>query len=742
MNALIEHLTQQKITVLLVDDQVIVAEAVRRMLAADPEISFHALHDGRKALALAESIRPTVILQDLIMPDADGLELLRRYRASNLFRDVPVIVLSTKEEPAVKKAAFEAGANDYLVKLPDQVEMLARIRLHSQAYNYHQERNRAFYALEQSQQALVEKNSELVQLNEKIEEATRFKSQFLANMSHEIRTPMIGVLGMADMLSDSGLQPHQKDLVDVIRTSGETLLRILNDILDLSKVESGKIELESIPFSLHDAIETSLDLTAPLAFGKGLEFGAWIDPHLPDTVIGDVTRVRQIVHNLLSNAVKFTSQGYVRLIVRRSMGILAHEQTWHGPPAHEDGPRARAIGTMDSDAPTTPNAHLIQFTVEDSGIGIPADKVNKLFEAFTQIDPSMTRRFGGTGLGLAICRNLTWVMGGRIWVESELGQGTKFHFTLALPAAEESTSIPDLSGRSALALVEDSCLGNTLTTWAEAAHLQLTVASGSLETAPTTGLDYLIIDADRILGDSMGIPAHATPEQPTHRLATHRLPTHRQPSLILLTRSRNISDLSARYPHAIVLNLPLKPRQLLRTLLASAAAGPQWENQTERSVPARNVEDRAQRDATTLISESSGEQPTHRPPSTDHRSFRVLIADDNALNRRVCTMQLSKLGVTEVLQAESGRQAVDVAQAQPSLDLILMDLHMPDLDGLLAAQMIRTALPQERQPRIIALTADALGNIRETCLQAGMDGYLLKPIRIVDLKRVLGEIGA
>jgi signal transduction histidine kinase len=739
MNALIEHLTQQKITVLLVDDQVIVAEAVRRMLAADPEISFHALHDGRKALGMAESIRPTVILQDLVMPDADGLKLLRRYRASGLVRDVPVIVLSTKEEPAVKKAAFEAGANDYLVKLPDQVEMLARIRLHSQAYNYHQERNRAFYALEQSQQALVEKNSELVQLNEKIEEATRFKSQFLANMSHEIRTPMIGVLGMADMLSDSGLQPHQKDLVDVIRTSGETLLRILNDILDLSKVESGKIELESIPFSLHDAIETSLDLTAPLAFGKGLEFGAWVDPHLPDTVIGDVTRVRQIVHNLLNNAVKFTSQGHVRLIVRRQTPNADLSDV-----VGERGPESER---------QTPNAHLIQFTVEDSGIGIPADKVNKLFEAFTQIDPSMTRRFGGTGLGLAICRNLTSVMGGRIWVESELGQGTKFHFTLALPAAEESTSIPDLSGRSALALVEDPFLGNTLTTWAEAAHLQLTVASGSLETAPTTGLDYLIIDADRSLGDSMGILAHATPEQPTHRLPTHRLP-----SLILLTRSRNISDLSGKYPHATVLTLPLKTRQLLRTLLSSALVAPQPETRTE-PVPAQTIGDPAQRAATTdhrlPITDYRSPITVHRPPSTvlsdvvrgrgpesDHRSFRVLIADDNALNRRVCMMQLSKLGVTEVLQAESGRRAVDVAQAQQPLDLILMDLHMPDLDGLLAAQMIRTALPQERQPRIIALTADALGNIRETCLQAGMDGYLLKPIRIVDLERVLGEIGA
>ena len=257
MNAIIKDIESEteKILVLLVDDQAMVAEGVRRMLATDPAIAFHYVSDPKQAIESAIKVRPTVILQDLAMPDVNGLDLLKKYRSSPFTSAIPVIVLSSKEEPAIKQMAFESGANDYMVKLPHRIELLARVRLHSEAYIHDLQRQRAYRALEKSQQELTEKNCELEILNQKQEEAKRFKSVFFANVSHEVRTPLIGVLGMAEVLSDTNLDVHQRELVDVIRTSGENLLQIINDILDLSKFESGKLELESIPFALRDVID-------------------------------------------------------------------------------------------------------------------------------------------------------------------------------------------------------------------------------------------------------------------------------------------------------------------------------------------------------------------------------------------------------------------------------------------------------------------------------------------------------
>src|SRR6202162_2229873 len=373
----------EKILVLLVDDQAMVAEGVRRMLAADPEIAFHYVRDSKQAIESAIRVAPTVILQDLVMPGVNGLDLLREYRNNPLTSAAPVIVLSSKEEPTIKQMAFESGANDYMVKLPHRIELLARIRLHSQAYTHELQRQRTYKALEASQRKLTEKNCELEILNQKLEEATRFKSVFFANVSHEIRTPLIGVLGMAEILSGTSLDIHQRELVGIIRKSGETLLHIINDILDPSKIESGKLELESTPFALRDVVDQAMDLMAPMAFGKRLEFSAWVDPRVAPILVGDITRIRQLLLNLLNNAIKFTSSGEVYLQVE--------------PSFHLD--------------------NIVHFCVQDTGVGIPREKLDRLFRSFSQVDPSTNRRFGGTGLGLSICHNLTALMGGRIWVE-------------------------------------------------------------------------------------------------------------------------------------------------------------------------------------------------------------------------------------------------------------------------------------------------------------------------------------
>ena len=263
------------------------------------------------------------------MPGVDGLTLVKRYRANPATRDIPIIVLSTKEDPVVKKEAFTAGANDYLVKLPDKIELIARIRLHSKAYLNQLQRDDAYRALRESQRQLTVSNTALWSLNEELEKATSVKSAFLASMSHEIRTPMNGVLGMTTLLLDTPLTADQLEYVEMIRQSGNTLLTIINDILDLSKIESGRIDLEAAPFNVRQCVEDAMQLLAPAAAEKGLDLVLLIDPAVPALVVGDVTRLRQVLINLIGNAVKFTEQGEVVIAV----DVEASADAGRDPPA-------------------------------------------------------------------------------------------------------------------------------------------------------------------------------------------------------------------------------------------------------------------------------------------------------------------------------------------------------------------------------------------------------------------------
>jgi signal transduction histidine kinase len=669
--------------VLLVDDQAIVAEAVRRSLADQTDINFHYCTDPKQAVALAKQLNPTVILQDLIMPGVDGFDLLREYRASPETKDVPVIVLSTKEDPKIKAQAFELGANDYLVKLPDRVELIARVRFHSEFYIGARQRDEAYRALRESQQQLADRNAALVTLNQQLEEATRAKSEFLANMSHEIRSPMNGVIGMTTLLLDTPLSTEQRDFVDTIKSSGESLLTIINDILDFSKIEAGKIELETHPYDLRHCVEEAAELVTPQAADKGLELVVLVDLATPAVVIGDVTRVRQIVVNLLSNALKFTAKGQIAV----SVEVI---------PAAKPG----EIG--------------LHFAVADTGIGIPKEKQDKLFQSFSQVDSSTTRQFGGTGLGLAISKRLTELMGGSIWIESEAGVGSTFHFTITVrpggaeaPAWQQAPAA--LRGKRVLLIEDNAAQRRSFTQCATLWGLEITEAATMAEAeaalaAPGARFHLLAVDGAMVGFQMAKGVAHL-----------RALAGGSAAVLLMLVHRPRAGDAALLGADGLLIK-PVRPSSLLEAVVRTAVGGPA----EEKRAP---------------VASAFTETLAARLP------LRMLVADDNATNQMVGRMLLNRLGYSPDIAA-NGLEVLTALEAK-IYDVIFLDVRMPEMDGYEAARRIRAkwATNEAARPCMIAMTGNAMQGEKERCLEAGMDDYISKPVRIEELKALIKRWG-